>query len=76
MPAEDERKLLEELMEHATQRQFIYTHRWRTNDLVMLDSRCTIHRRTGFDDLRWRRDMQRATESGIGNPCKSVTQAR
>ena len=29
----------------------------------MWDNRCTMHRGTEFDDLRWRRDMQRATTS-------------
>lgn len=53
--------LLAELTAHATQRQFVYTHRWRVGDLVMWDNRCTMHRGTPFDDLRWPRDMMRAT---------------
>ncbi|MFT3802181.1 MAG: TauD/TfdA family dioxygenase [Burkholderiaceae bacterium] len=63
-------ELLAELMAHATQRQFVYTHRWRTNDLVMWDNRCTMHRGTAFDDLRWRRDVQRATVSDRANSCE------
>jgi alpha-ketoglutarate-dependent 2,4-dichlorophenoxyacetate dioxygenase len=55
--------LLKELMTHATQRQFVYTHRWRVGDLVMWDNRCTMHRGTEFDDLHWPRDMQRITTS-------------
>jgi alpha-ketoglutarate-dependent 2,4-dichlorophenoxyacetate dioxygenase len=55
--------LLKELTAHATQSQFVYTHRWRVGDLVMWDNRCTMHRATEFDDLRWPRDMQRATTS-------------
>ncbi len=55
---------------HATQRQFVYTHRWRVNDLVMWDNRCTMHRGTEFDDLRWKRDVQRATVSDIANSCE------
>jgi alpha-ketoglutarate-dependent 2,4-dichlorophenoxyacetate dioxygenase len=55
--------LLDELTEHATQRQFVYTHRWRVHDVVMWDNRCTMHRGTDYDDLRWPRDMQRATTS-------------
>ena len=53
--------LLQRLMDHATQRQFVYTHRWRTDDLVMWDNRCTMHRGLAYDDLRWPRDAQRAT---------------
>ena len=55
--------MLAELTAHATQRQFIYTHRWRVGDVVMWDNRCTMHRGTDYDDLRWPRDMQRATTS-------------
>ena len=32
------------LPSHATQRQFVYTHRWRVKDLVIWDDRCTMHR--------------------------------
>jgi len=55
--------LLAELIAHATQRQFIYTHRWRVGDLVMWDNRCTMHRGTDYEDTRWVRDLQRATTS-------------
>ncbi|HEV7609053.1 MAG TPA: TauD/TfdA family dioxygenase [Steroidobacteraceae bacterium] len=61
---EDEaRELLEALTSHATQPQFRYAHRWRIGDLVMWDNRCTMHRGMPFDDLRWPRDLQRATTS-------------
>jgi len=63
MPDADAQALLNELTEHATQRHFVYTHRWRVGDLVMWDNRCTMHRGTEFDDLRWPRDMHRATTS-------------
>ncbi|MCH9672852.1 MAG: TauD/TfdA family dioxygenase [Gammaproteobacteria bacterium] len=61
--------LLSELLEHATQRQFTHTHRWRQNDLVMWDNRCALHRGLAFDDLRFRRDMQRATVLDTDNTC-------
>lgn len=63
------RALIEELMAHATQRQFVYTHRWRVNDLVIWDNRQTLHRGTVFDDLRWKRDVQRATVEDVANSC-------
>jgi len=62
--------LLEELIAHTTQRQFVYTHRWRPRDLVMWDNRCTMHRGTDFDDLRHVRDMRRVTVSDIANTCE------
>ena len=61
------RALIDELIEHSTQRQFVYTHRWRPTDLVMWDNRCTMHRGTDFDDLRWVRDMHRTTVSDVAN---------
>jgi len=60
---EEGRELLEVLTAHATLPQFRYSHRWRVGDLVMWDNRCTMHRGMPFDDLRWPRDMQRATTS-------------
>src|ERR1043165_2251078 len=70
LPEAEGKALLAELTAHATQRQFVYTHRWRLNDLVMWDDRCTMHRGLAFDDLRWRRDMQRATVSDEMPSCE------
>ncbi len=56
-------QFMQDLTAHATQRQFVYTHRWRVADLVMWDNRCTMHRGTEFEDTRWPRDMQRVTTS-------------
>ncbi len=70
MSTEDSRELVDQLIAHATQRQFVYTHRWRLHDLVMWDDRCTMHRGTDFDDLRYTRDMHRATVSDIANTCE------
>ena len=70
MAEEESKPLLQELIEHATQRQFVYSHRWRLHDLVMWDNRCTMHRGRGYDDLRWPRDMQRATVSDIAPTCQ------
>jgi len=53
--------LLRELTEHATQREFVYSHNWRVGDLVMWDNRTTMHRATRFDDLAYRRDLRRTT---------------
>jgi alpha-ketoglutarate-dependent 2,4-dichlorophenoxyacetate dioxygenase len=63
LPDEETEALLKELTTHATQRQFVYVHRWRVGDLVMWDNRCTMHRGTEYDDTRWPRDMQRVTTS-------------
>ncbi|MSQ54920.1 MAG: TauD/TfdA family dioxygenase [Betaproteobacteria bacterium] len=67
MPAAEGKALLAELTEFATQRQFVHSHRWRVNDLVMWDNRCTMHRGRAFDDQRWKRDAQRATVEDVAN---------
>jgi alpha-ketoglutarate-dependent 2,4-dichlorophenoxyacetate dioxygenase len=72
MPEEEGLALVEELIAHSTQRQFVYTHRWRPNDLVMWDNRCTMHRGTDYDDLRWVRDMRRTTVSDVANSCEQA----
>ena len=54
------RVLLADLLEHATQREFVYRHRWRVGDLVMWDNRCTLHRGRRFD-LSQRRELRRTT---------------
>jgi alpha-ketoglutarate-dependent 2,4-dichlorophenoxyacetate dioxygenase len=54
------RLLIAELIEHATQRQFVYRHEWRVGDLVMWDNRSTLHRGRRYD-LAKRRDLRRTT---------------
>ena len=54
------RMLLMDLLEHATQREFVYRHRWSVGDLVMWDNRCTLHRGRRFD-LSQRRELRRTT---------------
>jgi alpha-ketoglutarate-dependent 2,4-dichlorophenoxyacetate dioxygenase len=60
------RVLLADLLEHATQREFIYRHAWRAGDLVMWDNRCTLHRGRRFD-LSARRELRRVTTEEVQN---------
>ncbi|WP_206020811.1 TauD/TfdA family dioxygenase [Roseococcus sp. SYP-B2431] len=53
--------LIRDLMEHATERRFVYSHQWRVNDLLMWDNRTTMHRARPFDDKKYPRDMRRVT---------------
>ena len=57
------RLLLRDLVEHATQRQFVYSHTWRLHDLVMWDNRQTMHRARPFP-AHEPRDMRRTTLKG------------
>ncbi len=38
------RDFIRDLTEAATRHEFVYSHRWRTNDLVIWDNRQTMHR--------------------------------
>jgi alpha-ketoglutarate-dependent 2,4-dichlorophenoxyacetate dioxygenase len=60
-PVPEGRLLLHDLIEHATQRQFVYRHAWRVGDLVIWDNRATMHRATPFDDAQYRRELHRVT---------------
>jgi len=60
MGVAESRMLVNELIEHATQPQFVHRHKWRVGDLVMWDNRCTLHRGRRFD-LSKRRDLRRTT---------------
>jgi alpha-ketoglutarate-dependent 2,4-dichlorophenoxyacetate dioxygenase len=65
-PVEEGRALLRELLEFATQPQFVYRHVWRQHDLVMWDNRCALHRGRPWDERRFRRVMHRTTVAGAG----------
>jgi alpha-ketoglutarate-dependent 2,4-dichlorophenoxyacetate dioxygenase len=54
------RMLLADLLEHATQRQFVHRHVWQVGDLVMWDNRSTVHRGRRYD-LSQRRELRRTT---------------
>jgi alpha-ketoglutarate-dependent 2,4-dichlorophenoxyacetate dioxygenase len=61
-PVEEGRRLIDELIEHATQPPFVRAVSWKQpGDLVIWDNRCTMHRATPFDDTVYRRDMRRTT---------------
>ncbi len=60
MTVPEGRLLVADLIEHATQRQFVYQHAWRPGDYVMWDNRATIHRGRRYD-LSARRDLRRTT---------------
>ena len=60
-PVPEARLLLRELMDHATERRFVYRHVWRPHDLVIWDNLATMHRGTRFDDTMHRRELRRVT---------------
>ena len=62
-PDPEARLFLLNMLEHGTQRQFVYAHEWRVHDLVMWDNRQTMHRARDFD-VTQKRDMRRTTVAG------------
>ena len=61
MPVAEAQILLRELTEHATQREFVYSHKWRVGDLVMWDNRTTMHRARPYEDAVYPRELRRTT---------------
>ena len=59
-PVPEGRLLLSDLLERATQRQFVYRHTWRPGDLVIWDNRAVLHRGRRYD-LTKRRELRRST---------------
>lgn len=70
-PRPEAMAFLKDLIEHATQRQFVYAHSWRVHDLVMWDNRRTMHRARPFPDHE-PRDVRRTTLVGEGPTAEQV----
>ena len=60
------RDLIEALLAHATQPEFVYEHQWRVGDLILWDNRTALHRGTKFDMRQHKRRLHRTTIAGTG----------
>jgi len=60
MPTAAARMFLLDLLEHATQREFVYRHEWRNNDVLMWDNRCTLHRGRPYNFAQ-KRELRRCS---------------
>ncbi|MCX7364692.1 MAG: TauD/TfdA family dioxygenase [Alphaproteobacteria bacterium] len=65
-PRPEAMAFVRDLIEHATQSQFVYAHRWTQHDLVIWDNRATMHRVRRYDDLNTVRDLRRTTTKSDG----------
>ena len=74
-PVPEGRLLLRDLIEHATQAEFVYRHSWRAGDFVIWDNRATMHRARPFDDTKYRRELRRVTTLDIEQPAPVVTRS-
>jgi alpha-ketoglutarate-dependent 2,4-dichlorophenoxyacetate dioxygenase len=70
-PVPEARLLLHDLVEHATQREFVYSHKWSVGDMVMWDNRRTMHRGRPFP-AHEKRDVRRTTLAGEGPTAAQV----
>jgi alpha-ketoglutarate-dependent 2,4-dichlorophenoxyacetate dioxygenase len=59
-PTAEARMLIHDLIEHATQRERVYAHRWQVGDTVIWDNRATLHRGRRYN-LAERRELRRTT---------------
>jgi alpha-ketoglutarate-dependent 2,4-dichlorophenoxyacetate dioxygenase len=59
-PTAESRMFIADLIEHATQRERVYAHRWQVGDTVIWDNRATLHRGRRYD-LAERRELRRTT---------------
>jgi taurine dioxygenase len=65
LPEDEGRALLEELLVHATQPQFIFTQRWQPGDLIVWDNRCLLHRAmANYQMAKHRRILMRVVVKG------------
>jgi alpha-ketoglutarate-dependent 2,4-dichlorophenoxyacetate dioxygenase len=62
-PVPEAKAFLFDLTELATQREFVYAHKWRVGDLVIWDNRRTMHRARPFPHTE-PRDVRRTTLMG------------
>ena len=60
MTVPEGRMILMDLLEHATQPQFIYRHEWEVGDTLIWDNRQTLHRGRHYD-LDEPRELRRTT---------------
>src|SRR6516225_4146031 len=56
--------LIEELMRHATQKNYEYRHKWRHGDWVLWDNRSVMHQANPDYDMRERRYLYRLMLKG------------
>lgn len=65
MPVDEGRKLASELIQWCTRPEYVYSHQWKQDDLVMWDNRCTLHRAEVIPEREIRR-AHRTTVVGEG----------
>ncbi len=60
------RQRMRDLIDFATQDQFVYRHKWQVGDVLLWNNRYTMHRATGYDDQAYIRLVHRLWVAGRG----------
>lgn len=71
MDRDEGRRLIRELIEFATQPQYIFSVKWNVGDLVIWDNLCSMHRGGEFDHVNEARDMRRTTVREAAAPTEA-----
>ena len=66
MEWDEGRALIDSLIDHATQPEYVYQHAWSVGDLVLWDNRAALHCGVPFDVTRYKRRLHRTTVAGTG----------
>lgn len=62
MDVAESNALLEEIWNHVTQPEFVWSHQWSVGDVLVWDNRCTVHSRGAISEGR--RRLHRTTTAG------------
>ncbi|HAA92643.1 MAG TPA: hypothetical protein DCE33_09370 [Rhodospirillaceae bacterium] len=49
LPSEEGEEIMDRLWAHATRDKFVWSHKWRPNDMLVWDNRAVMHRRTAIN---------------------------
>ena len=66
MDEDESEALLVRLLNHTTQPDFIYAHKWTVGDIVIWDNRAVLHRGRSWNDAVHKRTLHRTTGAGDG----------
>jgi alpha-ketoglutarate-dependent 2,4-dichlorophenoxyacetate dioxygenase len=69
-------EFLDELYAFATQRKYVYSHKWHVGDMAIWDNRCTMHSATSFERYKYKRDMRRTTINESGPEVSTIEAMR
>ncbi len=58
------RALIDKLVAHTLNNDFVYSHKWQPRDVVIWDNRGTMHTATDYDRDRYRRHIWRTSVRG------------